>query len=143
MLDYLYVNGYKSLVNFRIDFASTSVLIGKNGTGKSSVFEVIRKITKFINGDTDSNGRMITNSVKDLFTEDTYTKWLESDIQTFEMGVSDDGIHYLYRLEVEHGHKTLGMNQIISEELLCNNSTVYILENGITKLFDIKGNKVA
>lgn len=46
MLDYLYVNNYRSLVNFRIDFSNVSVIMGSNGSGKTSVITVLAVLNK-------------------------------------------------------------------------------------------------
>jgi predicted ATP-binding protein involved in virulence len=46
-IDYLILNDYKNLINFKIDFDETKekqVILGQNGTGKTNLFEAIIKI---------------------------------------------------------------------------------------------------
>lgn len=51
MIKYFYVNNYKSFVNFKVEFDKIALLLGKNGSGKSNLFEVVSKLCRFINGD--------------------------------------------------------------------------------------------
>ena len=41
MLKHLEVNNFKSLVGFKVDFGSTSVIVGNNAVGKSTVLQAI------------------------------------------------------------------------------------------------------
>ena len=48
MIDYLYINNYKSFVNFKIKFDEKSLLIGVNGAGKTSILIVAASLKTFI-----------------------------------------------------------------------------------------------
>ena len=48
MLNYIKADNYCSLVNFQIDFSSINLLLGNNGTGKSTVFSLIDVLRFFI-----------------------------------------------------------------------------------------------
>ena len=49
MLKRLYVHNYKYLVNFEINFEQDiSLFLGANGSGKSTVFEVLNKLRRVI-----------------------------------------------------------------------------------------------
>ena len=41
MIKSLYVDNYRSLHDFSIDFENLNLLVGLNGSGKSSVLEVV------------------------------------------------------------------------------------------------------
>lgn len=46
-MDYIEINGYKSIKNVRIDLAPINILIGANGSGKSnfiSFFEFLNRL---------------------------------------------------------------------------------------------------
>ena len=79
MLNYLYANNYKSCVNFRIEFDRISLLIGKNGSGKSYVFTLIAALRNLIHGNAET--------LQNVFLPSTLTRWMRSDLQTFEMGI--------------------------------------------------------
>lgn len=96
MIDYLYVNNYKALVNFKVRFDSINILIGKNGSGKTTILNILVLLRNFIAG--------ISYTVQS-FPRMSTTHWQESDIQTFEIGVSDDKGEFCYHLEIQHGKK--------------------------------------
>ncbi len=97
MLKRLYVNNYKCLVNFELLLARTTLLAGLNGTGKSTIFDLLEQMRGFIAGDT---------SVRESFPPRSITQWQSSDLQKFELTVAGgpDGIteDYQYLLELEH-----------------------------------------
>lgn len=97
MLKRLYVNNYKCLVNFELLLARTTLLAGLNGTGKSTIFDLLEHLRGFIAGDT---------SVGESFPPRSITHWQSSDLQKFELTVTGgpDGMteDYLYLLELEH-----------------------------------------
>ena len=97
MLKRLYVNNYKCLVNFELSLAQTTLLAGLNGTGKSTVFDLLEQLRGFIAGDA---------SVGESFPPRSITQWQSSDLQTLELtasggpnGITED---YRYLLELEH-----------------------------------------
>ena len=96
MLKRLYVNNYKCLVNFELSLAQTTLLVGLNGTGKSTIFDLLEQLRGFIAG----------TSVEESFPPRSLTHWQSSDLQRFELTVSGgpDGIpeDYYYLLELEH-----------------------------------------
>ena len=96
MLKRLYVNNYKCLVNFELSLAQTTLLAGLNGTGKSTIFDLLEQLRGFIAG----------TSVEESFPPRSLTHWQSSDLQRFELTVSGgpDGIpeDYDYLLELEH-----------------------------------------
>lgn len=97
MLKRLYVNNYKCLVNFEMFLARTTLLAGPNGTGKSTVFDLLERLRGFIAGDA---------SVEENFPPRSVTQWQSSNLQTFELTVTGgpDGIteDYRYLLELEY-----------------------------------------
>ena len=97
MLKRLYVNNYKCLVNFELSLAQTTLLVGLNGTGKSTIFDLLEQLRGFIIAGT---------SVEESFPPRSLTHWQSSDLQRFELTVSGgpDGIpeDYSYFLELEH-----------------------------------------
>lgn len=96
MLKRLYINNYKCFVNFELSLAQTTLLVGLNGTGKSTIFDLLEQLRGFIAG----------TSVEESFPPRSLTHWQSSDLQRFELTVSGgpDGIpeDYDYLLELEH-----------------------------------------
>jgi energy-coupling factor transporter ATP-binding protein EcfA2 len=106
-----------------------TLFMGANGSGKTSVFEVLREIHKFV---------VINNRLDDkndpAFQTSTLTRWLDESVQRFNLDVaSSEGI-YRYSLEIEHD---LDRRQarVKTEQLFLNNQPLYeftiAYENGI------------
>ena len=67
MIKKLYVDNYKGLVNFSLDFDGIQLWLGKNGTGKSSVLEILHNIQLILTG----------NDVKNVFSYRQRTRWMK------------------------------------------------------------------
>ena len=50
MLQRLYVDNYRHLVNFELRLQELSLLLGRNGAGKTSVLDVVLAIRRLLNG---------------------------------------------------------------------------------------------
>ena len=93
MLKRLYVDNYKCLVNFEFAPQQVQLLLGINGTGKSSVFDVLSLLRDFVLGE---------GTALDLFPTSAMTRWDGRNRQTFESDVDVNYSTYRYRLEIEH-----------------------------------------
>jgi predicted ATPase len=51
MIKSIYIDNFKALNNFKIDLKPLTVLIGANGTGKSTILQAIDLVCKFVNMD--------------------------------------------------------------------------------------------
>jgi energy-coupling factor transporter ATP-binding protein EcfA2 len=96
MITRLYANNFRCLVAFEAEFDSFGVLCGPNGAGKSSVFDVLRLIRNLATGEAYLGGQ----GERDIPRLE-FTKWLESRVQEFELGVTADGHSFEYLLHVE------------------------------------------
>ena len=97
MLTRLYVDNYKCFVNFELFLARTTLITGPNGTGKSTIFELLEHLRGFIAGDA---------SVGEHFLPRSLTQWQSFNRQTFELTVTGGPAgkteDYQYFLELEH-----------------------------------------
>ncbi|MCE2717734.1 MAG: AAA family ATPase [Dolichospermum sp.] len=48
MLKRIYIDNFRGLVNFEMSFDSINLFLGGNGSGKSTVFEALRKVQTFV-----------------------------------------------------------------------------------------------
>ena len=78
MLKRIYVNNFRCLVNFDLTVDSLNLFLGSNGSGKTTVFEVLRKLQKFILGDQAFQREY---RVSDLFASKDLTRWQKSNIK--------------------------------------------------------------
>ena len=91
MLKRIYIDNYKCCVNLDITFESINLLLGNNGAGKSTVFEVLQKLQQLI-----GHGR----SISTLFLTEDLTRWQKTDRQRFELALEGNGGTYKYELEL-------------------------------------------
>ncbi len=126
MLTRLYCDNYKCLVNFEFKPAPTQLLMGSNGAGKSTVFEVLGLIRDFaVRGDS-CEGRLVGK---------TRTRWQDLPEQRFELDVAGNGGVYKYELIVDEWGKPLGA-RVRKERLSFNGNSVYLFENGTVHLYN-------
>jgi predicted ATPase len=95
MLKRIYIDNFRCLVNFEINFEDNiSLFLGANGSGKTTVFEVLRKLQEFIRDDV---------KVENLFRKSDLTRWENRRlIQKFELDIKGNEGLYKYSLEIEH-----------------------------------------
>ncbi|NER97748.1 MAG: AAA family ATPase [Symploca sp. SIO1B1] len=93
MLKRIYIDNFRCLVNFELNVDSINLFLGANGTGKSTVFEVLQKLQAFIGGD---------GKVEKIFKSTDCTRWQTSQVQRFELEILGNGGCYKYELAVGH-----------------------------------------
>ena len=70
MLKRLYVDNFRCLVNFELKLDRVNLLLGGNGTGKSTVFDVLSRLQQFLAGNAKVPG---------AFPSGDLTRWLVQD----------------------------------------------------------------
>jgi len=127
MLKRIYIDNYKSLVNFELSLDSISLFVGANGSGKSAVFEVLQKIRDFALG---------KGKIADLFLPDNRTRWQTLSTQTFELEVErDTDSKYKYELAIEHDES--GKNVHVKyERLWVNQNPLLKFESDEIQLYN-------
>ena len=124
MLTRLYCDNYKCLVNFEFRPLATQLLMGRNGAGKSTVFEVLELIRDFaVRGAT----------CEDCWLGPTRTRWQNLPDQRFELDVRGTSGMYTYELVVDESGRPL-VPRVKKERLLLDGKPLYLFENGIVHL---------
>ena len=93
MLKRIYIDNFKCLVNFELTVESMNLLLGANGTGKTTLFLALHKLQQFI-----VEGKTVT----ELFKSANLTKWQNLSVQNFELEIAGNGGVYKYSLAIEH-----------------------------------------
>lgn len=115
MIDWIYIDNYKCFSNFEYRPKSIELILGDNGTGKSSLFDVLRKLKQFVVAGTSS---------LELFPRSELCAWDSRLQQRFELGIVGNEGRYQYRLTLEHESQR-GKNRSVSEELSFNGHPLY------------------
>ena len=126
MITRLYVDNYKSLVNFEIKLAELTLLLGPNGVGKTSVLDVMFALRQLLSG-------IAKVTDPDVFPTSRLTRWQKRDVQVFELDVALDRLELRYRLEVEHDRMTRRAR--IAERLEEEGRPLFAFRNGEVQLY--------
>ena len=99
MLQKLYVDNYKCLVNFELPLQESTLLLGPNGAGKTAVLDVVYALRRLLSGEVK-----VADAV--AFPTTSLTRWQSRNLQVFEMQTRLASDTFEYRLEVEHERST-------------------------------------
>lgn len=125
MLKRLFVDNYKSLVNFELKPGSLALLLGRNGSGKTAVAEILSAVRCLV-----AEQAAVTKA----FSSATLTRWNKLRRQTIEMEV--EGFHGRFRYELWLDHdQEHGRIWIHAEQLSFDNRKLYRSEEGRARLY--------
>jgi predicted ATPase len=125
MLKRIHIDNFRCFVNFDYKPESKQLLLGANGSGKSSLLEAIRSLKEFV------KGREIP------FTQSSRTRWQKRPVQVFEIeAVLDHGrLPYSYRIEIRYPSKTSA--PIVGlERLALDGAPLFELNEGEMRSYD-------
>ena len=92
MIERIFIDNFRCLVNCEVRLAPVSLLLGGNGSGKSSVCDALAALQRFIGGE---------QTVVDAFPSAALTRWQSIPNQTFEIDLRHQRGLYQYRLALE------------------------------------------
>jgi ABC-type cobalamin/Fe3+-siderophores transport system ATPase subunit len=130
MLKRLYADNYKCLVNFELPLGPFQLLLGQNGTGKSTVRKVLSSLQKIV------NGSLVTSE----FETSTLTRWQARSKQSFSLDVQRDDALYRYELLLEHDRSKKRCH-IERESVTFDSKPLYLFENGDVQLYNDRFDK--
>ena len=123
MLKRIYIDNFRCLVNFELHVDAINLFLGANGSGKSSVFEVLQKIQAFVSGD---------RKVEGIFKSSDCTRWQIAPLQRFELEIIGNGGSYKYELGVGHDRDRC---RVEYERLWYDNQPLLKFELGEVQLY--------
>ncbi len=94
MIERLYAHNFRCLENFTFDLAGhpSALLIGKNGTGKSTVLSCLRRFQQIGRG---------SDRVRDLISESDFTQYRTDHPIRFEIELILSSKRFLYAVSIE------------------------------------------
>lgn len=122
MLTRIYIDNFRCFVHFEYRPKSKQLLLGANGSGKSSLFDAINYLKRFVNGD------------ENPFTQATRTRWQDRPNQVFEIETLMETQKYEYRVEIRFAPDTKQLS-VGQERLKVDNATVFELVKGEIHFF--------
>jgi len=112
MLKRLYIDNFRCFVNFEYKPERKQLLLGANGSGKSSLLDAIRLLKEFLKG------------TENPFLAATKTRWLDLSKQVFEIEAVVDGDNYSYRVENQYESDSPN-SRVKLESLKASGETVF------------------
>jgi predicted ATPase len=126
----MYIDNFRSFVNFEYRPETKQLLLGPNGSGKSSLLETIRYLKVFVKGELNK------------FTQSTRTRWQDRPLQVIELEANLEGKPFEYRVEIRFG--ALNREQSVNlERLKVSGATVFELADGQIHFFPNNGSSMA
>lgn len=126
MLTRLFCDNYKCLVNFEFRPKSLQLLMGRNGAGKSTVFEVLELLRDFAARGDRCEGRLVGR---------TKTRWQDIEQQRFELEVTGNGGVYVYELLVDEWGQP-AYPRVLRESVTLDGTPLFRFENGTLHLYN-------
>ncbi|MBC7835802.1 MAG: ATP-binding protein [Phycisphaerales bacterium] len=131
MLTRLYVDNFRCMVNFECMLGPRQLVLGSNGSGKSSLFDVLRLLRDFcVRGDPPDPPAPLTR-----FGGNSRTRWQTVIEQTFEMDVLGNGGEYTFRLVVDSWGNP-ERPRVLKEEVKLDGKPIFRFEKGEVHLFN-------
>lgn len=125
MIERVYVDNYRTFTNFELRAGKSNLLLGLNGAGKSSFFDVLAAVVDLT---------VRRSSVGEAFPANSLTRWDTRTEQTVELDISGRGGTYTYSLLVRHDLQR-GRVEIVSESVKKGEATLFRFENGRVQLY--------
>ena len=130
MIQRIYIDNFRCLVNFEIRPKKFQLWLGSNGNGKSSVLEALDGIRRVVSGD----------PVRLAFPGNSLTQWESRREQTVAVELEVEGNRYAYELVVEQsgaGRHDDASCRIKSETLKWNGELFYRFDGQEAHLYRI------
>lgn len=120
MLTRILIHNYRSLVNFELRPGRINLLLGYNGSGKTSIFAVLAAITDLLRGQAE---------IESVFPIDTLSTLGEGAQQKFELDLESPHGPMRYQLVVEHDRDD-GTCRIVREQIDVKEIQLYSYSDG-------------
>ena len=126
MIGRFYADNFRCLTNFELELDQTNIFLGPNGSGKTAVFDALRKI---------QNLTVRGARIEDEFPpRDLSCLRSGNQVQQFELEIHVGQDIYEYMLKMEHNPDRNRM-RIDQEVLTHNKKPLFVFERGIARLY--------
>lgn len=126
MLTRLYIDNFRCFVNFEYRPARKQLILGRNGSGKSSLLDALLFLRQFAVND---------DRTEDLSILNERTRWMAQPHQTFELESALDGDTFIYRLVLEPWGEP-PRPRVRSQVVRCNGEPIFEFNEGEVTLYD-------
>lgn len=129
MIERVYIDNFRCFSNFELRLDRVNLLLGLNGSGKSSLVDVLVGLAENLGAGTE---------LGQIFTVADLTRWDSRDEQRFELDVRLDEAGYTYALTVRQDRE--GQRTVLVEETVRREGRVlFAYRDGYVHLHDNDG----
>lgn len=132
MLKRLHVDNFRTFQNFDWSPGAIALLLGRNGTGKSAIFEVLHLLRALVFDE---------QPLSAVLRATTCTRWEQRQEQVFALDVEGPDGLYRYRLVVAHDRDRGGESRVSEETLHCADTPLFSFSAGQVQLHRDDGQK--
>ncbi len=133
MLKSIYIDNYKTLVDFKLDLKPINLLLGANGAGKTSVFSALEAVQQLVSS---------SNSIETIFRKMHLTRWEKvKEDHSFSLELQDNIGLYRYEVSLDPGDEDKYTGSIKYERIFLNGILYYSFENGIIEVYNDQHNR--
>ena len=130
MLTRLYIDNYRCFVGFEYRPGRKQLIVGRNGTGKSSFMDALLFLRGLVQSGLDV-------SAGSAFNKDQRTVWLNQSRHTFDLEARIESERFTYHLDIEPWRAQLPP-RVHSETVYLNERPIFEFTDGEVRLYDAK-----
>ena len=122
----MHIENYRCLVNFNYRPARKQLILGGNGSGKSTFIDALTALRQFA---------VVGAKAGEAFPLSSRTRWLDLVNQCFELEAELDGRQYTYLLTLDKSEVT-EQPRVVSETVRCDGRLILEFTNGTVQLYN-------
>ncbi len=126
MIERLYIDNFRCLVNCEVPLTRVTLLLGPNGSGKSTVFDAADRLKRFVGG---------SGTVSELFSASELVAWQKRPEQKFEIDIRSPQGVYRYALKLEHSEDRRRC-RVAQETLALDGNKLFAGDKGEMQLYN-------
>lgn len=123
------IDNYRCFTNFEYEPQRLNLLLGANGAGKSSFFDLMAALVDLVRQGVE---------IEEVLPTSSLTRWDARDQQRFELDIEGNGGLYRYVLVVKHDRE-IERPVIESEKVTRDGKTLFCYEHGTVQFHDNEG----
>jgi len=133
MLTRLRIHNFKCFVNFEYEPGQRQLILGGNGSGKSSLMDALFRLRQFLS---------LGEKAEVFFPFFDRTRWTSELKQSFEVEATLDGSCYIYSLELD-SHEDQAKPKVTWEKLYCDARPIFEFVQGQVFLYNDQSEQTA